>query len=897
MKNSTRKDYKNYLLVGLCIFIIKLLFFFAYSDYGINSDRIGDLLAPTTLAGLDWKGLAKHVGYYGYGFKWIYFIFFKLTDNPAVIYYCILVMYDLLYVLLGILIYHMLRKHFDGLDNKIAVLLSIIFGVLQPADIKSEPSVYIAGWMVCFFVLKAVNNREKKQNIINAVVLALLLAYCVTLHGRMVALLMAFVIVMIIYRIKFSEWMVNPYVFFILQALFYVLVKTANRAYCNYFWNASEVRNSTAIKDNLKLYFFESIDGLKVACSCLVSNLVTLGTQTYGLGWIAAALFVFALFFLPRKKKGIDYSEEDKKIYAVLWIFGTAVAIVIAGIAVQWGVDVYYGNLYGYKGFVYGRYFVNFAYPAILVSVVWLLRHYKDFEKKMPCVCSVITYVGLVLMSLTFLKFVFPDLQQAYIDYVPTEKTSLTMLDWLLFARLFEKEDIAFNFYINLAIIFVIITVVFATLLCTKKVKDMIVIYLSIVLSFVLFSNTNGFSFEKPKAILSSCLYDTTYHTFKDFEANEINLKDDIIYTDYAPWPLQFKLNRYKISYDWNEISDNPDKSFVFVSVHGPDIELQNIHIEWCYYIVMDGTEYMYFNDDGLRQRLESAGYPVYEAGNRQLEGSRNYNYKLFDLEAVDTDYRIVFVNDMHIITENDNIGEEYVGLVDERHNSMYVDEKGIKSDEKWLMVAEEIDVLSPDLVVFNGDMLDFYSDNNMNVLKEGMKEIETPVMYIRSDHDYSLHYTSECYSMEDVYEAHRDIDGDPEVWYQDCGEFDIIGISKSYQKISEEGLDKVKNILQNNKPVLLVSHVPYDSLVDKDFRQITYQNRGIYNMWGMGNRYVPDGTMVELMELIYNGESGIDGVIGAHLHFEYDTMITETKPEYILAPSYEKGITVVDIK
>ena len=103
--------------------------------------------------------------------------------------------------------------------------------------------------------------------------------------------------IFIIYRVKFNEWIVNPWVYYPVQIVSYFGVQSLNDMYRNYFWGTTVVANSSALPTTLNADYLTSFYGIKVAVACIWSNLVTLGTQTYGLAWIAVAIFVGSFLF------------------------------------------------------------------------------------------------------------------------------------------------------------------------------------------------------------------------------------------------------------------------------------------------------------------------------------------------------------------------------------------------------------------------------------------------------------------------------------------------------------------------------------------------------------------------------------------------------------------------
>lgn len=65
----------------------------------------------------------------------------------------------------------------------------------------------------------------------------------------------------------------------------------------------------------------------------------------------------------------------------------------------------------------------------------------------------------------------------------------------------------------------------------------------------------------------------------------------------------------------------------------------------------------------------------------------------------------------------------------------------------------------NPDGVILNGDMIDFFSEANLNYLMTDLKRIKAPVMYNRADHDLGIWY-SDTYTDEDVQQERKRILG-----------------------------------------------------------------------------------------------------------------------------------------
>ncbi len=112
--------------------------------------------------------------------------------------------------------------------------------------------------------------------------------------------------------------------------------------------------------------------------------------------------------------------------------------------------------------------------------------------------------------------------------------------------------------------------------------------------------------------------------------------------------------------------------------------------------------------------------------------------------------YTFVWVSDLHIIQEDLDVAEEYVEVVKDREDNMFITPNGIKAADIWKSLATYINDTEADAVLLGGDMIDYASESNCKCLADGLKEIEQPILYAREDHDYAGWY-SESLEKEDI--------------------------------------------------------------------------------------------------------------------------------------------------
>ena len=166
---------------------------------------------------------------------------------------------------------------------------------------------------------------------------------------------------------------------------------------------------------------------------------------------------------------------------------------------------------------------------------------------------------------------------------------------------------------------------------------------------------------------------------------------------------------------------------------------------------------------------------------------------KEIDIPDLSKQYKLIIVNDQHVIVANG----DYVADKSEEINqriALFSDADGKTSSETWPEIVDAINVEKPDGVILNGDMVDFFSEANLNCLMDGVKRIDAPVMYNRADHDLGIWY-SDTYTDEDVQQREKKAWEMEDVMVQDFDEFIVVGINNNTSQLSEVGLQKVKEI------------------------------------------------------------------------------------------------------
>ncbi len=286
---------------------------------------------------------------------------------------------------------------------------------------------------------------------------------------------------------------------------------------------------------------------------------------------------------------------------------------------------------------------------------------------------------------------------------------------------------------------------------------------------------------------------------------------------------------------------------------------------------------------------------------------SSEYDFKVdeitVEIEGLSKGYDIAFINDLHLITDTEpgDVLEENLPTVTERYNSFSVTPEGIHADELWPEVIKFLNHYNFDAVVFGGDMLDYCSHKNMEVLSEGFEELnysKDQIIYIRSDHDYGGWYGGGEFTDTDGFILQSELlDGDVG---ENCIEFDeflIVGMNKSYQNLSDDRFDFLMEKLNAGKPVIMVTHVPFYSEEDASLEELSLEVRNKIYYWNKENStYSPDAKTQEFIDCMYDEDSNVVQILAAHMHAAWDGVVANGLKEHIFAPTFEGRIGIVHV-
>ena len=394
-------------------------------------DDFGPLIVPAYLAGYDWTHFSPAInGYYGFGYYCLFFPLFRLIRSPEMLLAVIAAVNAVLVALSSMLIYRILVKYADLPGNILTVVMAVLptffIGNTGTGNFwyrtDNELPLYFVCWLAIWILLKARQSLEagQKTRIVQAVAMALLLSWGLSVHERTMSLLLAVLCVEVFLFLSKRKWLLQPAAFGGTLVVGFLIQRYLRKVVIALLWMGGSPKKNTTVLSHVSLWFLESALAFKTLLIVLFGNLHSLMVRGFGIPAFAAAIAVIwcvKQFPVLRKK----FFAEDEAVKSewvdpcilVMLTFGICIVITILGVAVRWGslllpAMVEKKVTYYYKGINYPRYYFTYIGPVLLGTLAY-------FRRKAPVLKSHLAAgwgLFLAVEGVFFWK-VFPYLQRA----------------------------------------------------------------------------------------------------------------------------------------------------------------------------------------------------------------------------------------------------------------------------------------------------------------------------------------------------------------------------------------------------------------------------------------------------------------------------------------------------
>ena len=187
------------------------------------------------------------------------------------------------------------------------------------------------------------------------------------------------------------------------------------------------------------------------------------------------------------------------------------------------------------------------------------------------------------------------------------------------------------------------------------------------------------------------------------------------------------------------------------------------------------------------------------------------HEFKFFH-PSLKKEYTVLQISDLHIMALNENSTPERREIVlnkRERWESVkigFAKAYGDDYDEPHLLPTTDAlpkfialcNEKMPDAVLFTGDMMEDYSEENLSMLTDAFGELKMPWMWVCGNHEKGF---------EEQYKPL--MQGTPALQTLKVGEITFVGINDANKQVTAEQLAELKAQAENAALPILVMHIP----------------------------------------------------------------------------------------
>ena len=249
------------------------------------------------------------------------------------------------------------------------------------------------------------------------------------------------------------------------------------------------------------------------------------------------------------------------------------------------------------------------------------------------------------------------------------------------------------------------------------------------------------------------------------------------------------------------------------------------------------------------------------------------------------------------------HVTDTHLCLVDERDNERkHALAKRLFTPEKEQYLYEHIAYAEEhcDLLVHTGDLIDFVSHANVERAREILKNEK--IFFIAGNHDYSQYvgeaWEDNAYRMNSYMQMGYGL-GVPMFFNSRVvGGVNIVGIDNSYYLFEDWHIWRLKREAEKGLPIILAFHDPLfeQSLYDDHMKRMPHEPTYLvgcdeehllpYNEFRAVQQR-PDAPTLRMIDYI-KSEPLIKAILTGHLHFNFESNITPSLPQFVTGGAYD---------
>ncbi len=262
----------------------------------------------------------------------------------------------------------------------------------------------------------------------------------------------------------------------------------------------------------------------------------------------------------------------------------------------------------------------------------------------------------------------------------------------------------------------------------------------------------------------------------------------------------------------------------------------------------------------------------------KELSWEKEITEETIYVEGLEGEYTLLFLTDSHVVIQEEDAPEQERQYVAQRYEQ-FVNEAGVPSAEQfpeWIAYANEVEV---DAVLLGGDIIDSPSGANVEWLQTQLAQLDMPYLYVPGNHDWTYPWEYMTDYGKDNYLAGLEplMQDNAAIHSIEAGELLLAGVNNSPGQVDPDAMPIYEELLAQNKPVILLFHVPYSSetLLPKALE--AWNSPTVIGNGDQGGIW-PDEASQRFLELATADSSPVGLMLAGHVHLYDDSVMNEER-------------------
>ena len=247
-------------------------------------------------------------------------------------------------------------------------------------------------------------------------------------------------------------------------------------------------------------------------------------------------------------------------------------------------------------------------------------------------------------------------------------------------------------------------------------------------------------------------------------------------------------------------------------------------------------------------------------------------------IPGLDRVYTFLHFSDTHIAYAFSDESDEAKAFAVQQTDRW--NEAGITPPDAFDTILDYANEINADALMIAGDCVDYHTTGCVKYVTDKLQSTGRELLYVRGNHELCAYFGH--ISSPAAYE--HLMCGDNSLWVRDYGAFLVVGIDDSDKNIQPEQLEKLRELLGRNIPILLLMHIP---VLQRD------EIPGLDDYFLMGLESDPETTR-QFCAMVRDPSNSIKAVFAGHIHFAAVTEPAPGRKQYISAPGFKKYVRVV---